>query len=390
MKKTLLSMAATLCVAGHGLAHAQTMVPKLTVFGTANVQLEGVQATGSAAPAQDKPARWRLSNVSSDLGVRASVALNDSLTGVAQYTSGVSVDNASGNTNGGLWANAKDVFVGLRIANVGTVKLGRLTAAARWNSGTADFSPSGAGVQDDQAALSGAAGQSAVSPLFNVRVDNVVGFETESFGGFSARAYYGANENKSNAQVTTGDRLNDSTYSLGLQYVWGPFDARLSYEVRKDKGTLNNTTTNRTRDADMRLGVRYALPTGTTLAVGYDRMSLRDFSASGAAKSELHKSGWVVAAKQVFGPHAIYGGLGSAGDLSCRLANAAVCDGKDTGMRQVVLAYNYNFNADMLLEVYVSQLRNDARARYDYDSGGLSPGVGAKLTAVGVGLRYAF
>ena len=188
MKKTLLSMAATLCVAGHGLAHAQTMVPKLTVFGTANAQLEGVQATGSAVPAQDKPARWRLSNVSSDLGVKASVVLNDSLTGVAQYTSGVSVDNASGNTSGGLWASAKDVFVGLRVANVGTVKLGRLTAAARWNSGTADFSPAGAGPQDDQAALSGVAGQSAAGPLFNVRVDNVIGFETESFGGFSARA----------------------------------------------------------------------------------------------------------------------------------------------------------------------------------------------------------
>jgi len=391
VKKAYLSLTAVaLCAGAHDHVHAEGMTPKVSLFGTVNAQLENVQTSGSATSAQDKPSRLRVSNVSSDLGVKASIELNDKMTGLFQYVTGVSVDNANANTNSGMWANAKDVFVGVRFTDVATIKLGRLTGAARWNSGTPDFSPSGAGPQDNQAALSGISGQSAAAPLFNVRMDNAVGIETASFKGLSARLYYGANEGKSNAEVSSGTKLDDASYSAGLQYVWGPVDTRVSYEVRTDKGTLNNTTGNHTRDTDMRLGVRYTLPTGTTLALGYDRMTLSDFSATGAAKSELHKTGWAMGAKQAFGPHVMYGGLGKAGDLSCKLANAANCDGKDTGMRQWVVAYNYNFNADMLFEAYFSQLANQARAKYDYDSGGLSPGTGATLRAIGVGLRYAF
>jgi predicted porin len=94
--------------------------------------------------------------------------------------------------------------------------------------------------------------------------------------------------------------------------------------------------------------------------------------------------------KQELDKHVIYGGYGSAGDLTCRNADGSLCNGTDTGMKQFVIAYNYNFNKQMLLEAYVSQLSNQARAKYDFDSGGVSPGTGAKLTAFGIGLRYSF
>ncbi len=392
MNPFLPSLLAAACALAAPTAQAQSSVQsaKVSLFGTANVQAETVQATGGATPAQDKPARWRVSNVSSDLGVKAALPLSDKLTGVFQYVTGVSVENGSGGTNGGLWASAKDAFIGLRIQDVGTVKLGRLTAAARWNSGTPDFSPAGAGPQDDQAALAGVSGHSGAAPLFNVRFDNAIGFESAPFGGLSLRAYFSANEGKSNAQVSSGARLNDSSWSLGLQYVNGPLDLRLSHELRNDKGTLNNSSTSDTEDRDTRLGLRYKLGTGTTLALGVDRMDLRDGSATGTAKRNLRKSGWVIGAKQEFGAHAFYGGYGHAGDLRCALANGATCDGRDTGMQQWVLAYNYQFHPDMLLEAFVSQLRNQARAKYDFDSGGIGPGTGAKLSAAGIGLRYSF
>lgn len=130
-----------------------------TLYGVANAQYEYIGATGAADPALDKPARSRVSNVSSELGVKASLPLADGMTGLAQYTTGISADNANGSTSAGMFGSAKDVFVGLRFDDIGTVKLGRMTAAARWNSGTADFSPMGAGLQDVQGMLSGASGR---------------------------------------------------------------------------------------------------------------------------------------------------------------------------------------------------------------------------------------
>jgi predicted porin len=390
-KTSFTALAAALLAASTcGPAMAQSATPSLTLFGNIDTQFENVRTSGSANPALDKPARWRVSAISSDLGVKGSVSLGENLTGMFQYVTGVSSDSANGNTSSGMWANAKDVFVGLRAKGVGSLKIGRMTGAARWNSGTADFSPAGAGLQDVQGALSGAGGQTAAGPLFNVRLDNAVGIETDSFSGFSARAYYSANENKSNAAVSSGARLSDSSYSLGLQYVNGPFDVRLSHEVRLDKGTLNNSTSNDTTDTDTRFGLRYSFPTNTILALGYDRMSFKDNTAVGALKRSLRKSGWVVSARQVIGPHTIYGGVGKAGDLRCAMADASVCDGSSTGMGNWVLAYNYAYNSSMLIEAFVTQLRNESRARYDFDSGSVGMATGANATAFGTGLRYSF
>jgi len=386
--KPLPLLIATSFAAPVAIAHAEGSV---TLYGMAYAQFENVSATGAANPAQDKPARFRLSSVSSDFGVRGSLGLSEGVTGVFLYSTGVNIDNASGNAGAGMWANAKDTYVGINVANLGTVKLGRLTGAARWNSGTPDFSPAGAGPQDDQMALAGASGATGSGPLFNVRIDNAIGVESAAWNGLSVRAYFGANENKSNATVASGSLLDDKTYSLGAQYVIGPVDLRASYEIRNDKGTLNNTTTNRTKDKDYRIGVRYTFPDkATVLGFGYDRMSFLDSDATAAQKYYLKKTGWVIGARHEFGQHAVYGGYGSAGNLQCTNASGAVCDGSSTGAKQIVVAYNYQFNKQMMAEAYVSQVSNQSRGKYDFDSGSVGGATGSRPRAIGVGLRYTF
>ncbi len=364
---------------------AQTSV---TLFGTAHAQLESVSANNANTSAADKPSRSRLSNVSSELGVRASIGLGESVTGVATYVTGVNIDSANNSTAGGIWSSAKDVFVGLSFKDIGTLKLGRMTAAARWITGAVDYSTSNAGPQDVQAALTGISGQAA--PFFNVRLDNTVGFESARWAGFSVRAYYGANEAKSNATVATGARLDDSSYSLGARYEGGPVDLRLAFEVRNDKQTLNASTNNDTKDQDLRLALRYQVLPGTSVALALDRMTLSDNTATGTNKRELKKTGWAVAARQAFGPHAVFAGFGKAGALSGQLANGAAFDGSFTSAKNAVLGYTYQFNKEFLLEAYATQLSNQYRARYDFDSGGIAPGTGARLRAFGAGLRYAF
>lgn len=361
-----------------------------TVYGVADAQFESVDAVGAADPAHDKPARFRVSNVSSELGFKAALPLGDGMTGLAQFTTGISVDSGNTSASAGMFGSAKDTFVGLNFANVGTVKLGRMTAAARWISGTADFSPMGAGLQDVQGMLSGASGQSVTGPQFNIRFDNALGFESASFNGLSARLYFSGNEGKSAAGTATSAHLDDKSYSLGLQYVAGPFDLRAAVEQRDDKGTLNGSTDHNTRDKDLRLGLRYTLPTGTILAIGYDRMELSDASATGAAKTRLSKTGRVFSAKHVFGKHVVYGGIGLGSNVSCALANLSACDGSDTSARNGVIAYQYLLNKQMEFEAFAAVVKNAARGKYDYDSGGVGVATGAKSRALGAGLRYAF
>jgi predicted porin len=393
MKKHLMMAGTAAAVTFAFLAQAQAQAQsalQTTVYGTADAQFESIDATGAADPAHDKPARYRVSNVSSELGFKAALPLGNGMTGVAQFTTGVSVDNANANTTGGMFSSAKDTFVGLKFDNIGTVKLGRMTAAARWNSGTADFSPMGAGLQDVQGMLSGASGQSVTGPQFNVRFDNTLAFESASFNGLSARVYFSGNEGKSATGTATTPHLDDKSYSLGLQYVVGPLDLRGSLEQRNDKGTLNGSTDHNTRDKDFRFGARYTLPTGTILAVGYDRMELTDASATGSAKTRLSKTGRVFSAKHVFGQHVVYGGIGLGSNVSCALADHTACNGDDTSARNGVIAYQYLLNKQMEFEAFATVVKNAARGKYDFDSGGIGPATGATSRALGAGLRYVF
>lgn len=391
MKKNPIAarVALALSLTSMAAAHAESGL-QTTLYGVADAQAEYVDATGSAVPAQDKPGRYRLSNVSSELGIKASLPLANGMTAVAQYTTAISVDSGSGNAGAGMFGNAKDTYVGLVIPDVGTVKLGRMTAAARWNSGTADFSPMGAGLQDIQGMLSGASGMSATGPQFNIRFDNALGFESASFKGLSARIYVSADEGKSAAGTAGSPHLDDKSWSLGLQYVTGPLDMRASLEQRNDKGTLNASTDHNTRDKDFRFGLRYTLPTGTMIGFGYDRMTLTDAGATGTAKSRLAKNGKVISARHAFGQHVVYGGYGVGSNVSCSFGNGTACNGDDTGATNGVIAYQYVLDKQMLFETFATFVKNQARGKYDFDSGGIGPATGGKSRGAGAGFRFAF
>jgi hypothetical protein len=89
---TSLSILAAALLAAQVVQAQTSTPPRVVVFGTVNAQLESISTSNSANSALDKPSCWRISGVSLGLGVRAAVPLNETMTGLAQYVTGVSVD----------------------------------------------------------------------------------------------------------------------------------------------------------------------------------------------------------------------------------------------------------------------------------------------------------
>lgn len=360
----------------------------VNVYGVADLQFESVQAKGATAGTGDKPQRFRVSTDSSQLGFKGTTDLGEGLVGIFQYENTMAPDQDPNTSNTSMWGSSRDTYVGLLIPDVGTVKLGRQSVAARWISGIADFSPGATGAQSSQSVVTQAGGFTGSNTLFNSRLQNTLGYESPIWGGFHARAYFGANENKSASGTATP--LDDKTYSVGAQYKVGPLDIRATYEERNDKGTLNATTTNDTKDKDHRIGFSYALTGETTVGVLYGRMKFTDNTVTGASKNSLEKSGVILGAKHVMGKHEFYGSYGLATDIDCTNANGSACTTADSGASHITLGYDYLITKQFMIKTFYSDVRNDANAKYDFDTNGISPAAGADPRGLGAGLRYTF
>ncbi|MBI3899249.1 MAG: porin [Gammaproteobacteria bacterium] len=396
MNKKLLTMAigSALTVGGTALAPAYAETVNINVYGVADGQYESVKAEGSTASGTpNKPSRWRGTTNSSYLGFKGSADLGSGLKGLLQFENTIQLE-ADSSDRKNIFGSARDTYVGIAMDGVGTLKLGRVTAAGRWISGIADYSPGATGIESSQSVIAQVGGFTGASPQFNTRLENALAFESASWGGFGVRAYFGANENKSNSDVNPA--LDDKTLSLGLQYASGPIDVRLAREVRYDKGTLNGTTQsatagNDTKDTDTRAGVSYTFPSRTTIGVIFDRMEFDDSTATGTSKSNLKKSAWQLGAKQDIGEtHQIYGAYGTAGKIKCSNADGSACNDVDSKASQYVVGYNYVFSKQTMLKTFYSRVTNNERAKYDFDGNAISPAVGADPTGFGFGIRYTF
>src|SRR5262249_36316040 len=99
-----------------GLAAAQTV----QIYGTVNVDVETVEATGAANPGQDFKSRGRVTSNSSNIGFRANENLGAGLSAFVQVESQVNVDDG---TSSGFWAS-RNSGVGL-LGNWGQFILGQ-------------------------------------------------------------------------------------------------------------------------------------------------------------------------------------------------------------------------------------------------------------------------
>src|SRR5438105_12012472 len=197
MKRKLLTTLFGLLIVGPSVVLAQPTNVNLDIYGVADLTVDNVKAEGSSVTTgtPDKPARYRLDSNSSHLGFRGSAGLMGDMRGIFQYETTVTADQSAiaGTTSAsGLFSSARDSYVGVSFANVGSVKLGILSAAGRWINGIGDYSPGFTGINDDQGITAHTGGTTGKNASFNTRHNTAVGVQPPSWGELSARGYSGS------------------------------------------------------------------------------------------------------------------------------------------------------------------------------------------------------
>jgi predicted porin len=230
MQKKLIALA----VAGmaSGVAAAQTNV---TIYGV--LDLAYVYSSGGARG----PGSYTFSGLTgvgagNRLGFKGEEALGNGLKAVFTLEYGLDPDINCGVGTCGL--NARQQFVGLSSAKLGTVALGRQYAPAFNATARNDaLDASDFAIQSSLSALNGM----TITPNSPARFNNAITYTSPDFSGFTASAIYGFGETNNGGSYLggTGTGLGVSPsdggkYGIGLNYANGPVNVDAVWQSRID------------------------------------------------------------------------------------------------------------------------------------------------------------
>ncbi|SBT07158.1 Porin Gram-negative type [Candidatus Accumulibacter aalborgensis] len=168
----------------------------------------------------------------SRLGFRGEEALGNGLKAVFTLEYSLNLDNNTGvgSGTGGLYARQQ--FVGLSSATLGTVALGR-----QYSPGyiaTVNNDPLGGALVESQSYLSAQA-KMTITPNSAARWNNAITYTSPNWSGFSAKGIYAFGETAA-ANGSYNDKLTDinanQMFGLGFNYANGPLNVDLVYQSR--------------------------------------------------------------------------------------------------------------------------------------------------------------
>jgi general bacterial porin, GBP family len=209
-------LAAATALLGAGAAHAQSSVTLFGLIDTGVVYQNNARVTPSSATSPGASA-WSMQSgniYTSRWGLRGTEDLGGGLSAVFWLENGFNVDNGALKNGGDLFG--RQAWVGLRSTQYGTVSLGRQYDFL------VDY------VAPTSATGSGFGGNLASHPYDNdnlnndMRLNNSVKFSSASFDGFKAGAMYAFSGE-------AGGFANNSAYSLGASYTYGPVNFGAAY-----------------------------------------------------------------------------------------------------------------------------------------------------------------
>ncbi len=373
------------------------------IYGTANVDIESVQAKGAAA-GPNFASRTRLTSNSSNIGFRGSVDLDAALKAFIQIESAVNFDAG---TTAGFWAS-RNSGVGLQ-SQWGQALLGQWDSPYKFSTQRIDPT-NDTGIAASTGILGGTgsitAGQGGINfaerASFDRRVSNVVQYWTPAWNGLTGRFAYGAgdtNIGSPSTGVAESTGLKPALFAGAAIYEAGRLYATIAHEQHKDFQSLNTllgAPASSGKDRAWKAGVQYGfLDNALTLGGVVERLQYRADDINGLGSLERKVTNSYAVGKYQAGPHSIALSYGQKG--AEKLSGAGFSDLPDSKARQVSMRYGYSLSKPTQLYAVATRISNQANAFQTFGNAPITPTTlfadparGADPAGLGIGMIYSF
>jgi predicted porin len=371
MNKKWMALAVAATVSAPTLTLADNS--NVTLYGTLNADIETVKAGDAIS------SRNRVSSNSSNIGFRGTEDLGGGLNAWFQVESNVHLD---GGSSADTWSS-RNSAVGLK-GTFGSVLLGQWDSPYKY--ATLRLDPFGDTTIAAYSGIMGGGGSPTSgnidpsfvnSASFDRRVRNAVQYWSPIWSGFSFRAAYGANEEKTTNSSASN---NPSLWSLSGFYDNGPLYLLAAYEQHKDSGALEaelpiyfgpgsvlggaavaTSGTPQGKDQAWKLGGAYTFLDAFTVAAVYEQLKYK----SDLLGLDSKVKNYYLAGTYKTGPHALsltyarrdkveLDGLGFSGDVP------------DSKADQYGVRYGYSLSKRTELYAMYTKLKNGSNSYQDF------------------------
>lgn len=351
----------TLAIGGLIATGAQAQ-SNVTVYGVADLSFDSVSTSGGTIPGSRTGNYTRVSSNSSYLGFKGSEDLGNGLRALFQFESSVNADtNTAGSS---LLGAARDSYVGLESASIGTVKLGTLSTPTRSLGTAIDVNAGAAGIGTNSGLINNLG--------FDSRQANAIRYDTPALAGFSAAFAYIAGENKTHDGAAAP--ANRSAWDLGMNYKAGPWMAGLTHAQSKEGNLADSKVRN------SRIATAYDFGPGSIRLLWNQERN----ASLGAGTRQ-----------SVWGLGGTYNATPN-GKLIAQYYRANDRSGNavsNEGARLFELGYEHNLSKRTMLKLIYARIDNDSNASFNFGSNGVrnvagQPGVDPRGFQIGV--RHSF
>ena len=389
MQKKVIALAVAGLVSGAAFAQSN-----VTVYGVMDAGY--VYGTGERTGALNKNANF--SGIQSGLlggsrlGFRGEEGLGNGLKAIFTAEYALDIDGNNGIGTGGAdnttILRARQTWVGLQHAKLGTVTLGRQYAPAFAAAGRNDAFGSSTGI-GSLARLS-LVGNNTISGTNGGRVDNSVAYRSPTWSGFtvSGIAGFGENASAANAAGNGVSRGGNQLYGAGLNYANGPLNLDGVYHTRRDVTALqaNGSVGASTLAGPAWVGTQDSI-NEWYLGGSYDFKVVKISGSyqeqnddNGTSATEASNKLWQVgAAMPVFGNGKLHAGYSKQSWENSGGGNTSAWN----------FMYTHSLSKRTTLYTGVTRFDNDNNTRAAASNSGVG-GIGEKNTTYAAGINHAF